>query len=475
LGVERQGKAHRATTVWVDDNSGLALTRLSFANNGAAQAINAGTGATNDPVSVRVEMCSFEAQLSLQDDGSFVEGGGTPSTYFRRNWCTNTGKGALRWDGMYPGTLGGEMLENVAWNTSALKIKGDQHNVTRNTVFDAADIEATRAMHDRPRYQDHTSALDNHGSVHFVSASIGAGTKTYNPLAGQKSVYTLNIFDAVAVQGAQCPTAPHCTIPGQWSENLIATKTPGGAGVAFDIRAELRDPYHRDFRPCPNSQAAKLGAGAYVSAPATHIQNASYSYWIPGRRELAVASTALPPDGAIGVHVDTDLMFLPARRALGHVVYFGKAGGGGAPLARLASLPGPDANIAQLKSPLSPFTAFAWRVDTVTAEGVQTGTEWRFSTGENASCSVAPHPPPAPSPSPPAPSPSPPHMSCSAAEAKYCPGLAHTGAGKGSECFECVVNNNGPFETAGCFKKGTRHEFIETFCGLAPPAPAPAQ
>ena len=98
MGVERQGKAHRATTVWVDDNSGLALTRLSFANNGAAQAINAGTGATNDPVSVRVEMCSFEAQLSLQDDGSFVEGGGTPSTYFRRNWCTNTGKGALRWD-----------------------------------------------------------------------------------------------------------------------------------------------------------------------------------------------------------------------------------------------------------------------------------------------------------------------------------------------------------------------------------------
>jgi hypothetical protein len=70
-------------------------------------------------------MCSFESQLALQDDGAFVEGGGRPSTNYIRNWCTNTGKGALRWDGYYQSHVnGGVMLENVAWNTSALVRNG---------------------------------------------------------------------------------------------------------------------------------------------------------------------------------------------------------------------------------------------------------------------------------------------------------------------------------------------------------------
>ena len=86
------------------------LSRLSFSNNGAAQSINA--GGTNANVSVRVEMCSFQSQLSLQDDGAFVEGGGTPSTIYRRNWGTSTGKAGLRWDGFFPGTLGGVMVRN---------------------------------------------------------------------------------------------------------------------------------------------------------------------------------------------------------------------------------------------------------------------------------------------------------------------------------------------------------------------------
>jgi hypothetical protein len=98
------------------------LERLTFRNNGAAQSINAGGTTT---VAARVVMCSFESQLALQDDGAFVEGGGRPSTNYIRNWCTNTGKGALRWDGYYQSHVnGGVMLENVAWNTSALVRNG---------------------------------------------------------------------------------------------------------------------------------------------------------------------------------------------------------------------------------------------------------------------------------------------------------------------------------------------------------------
>ena len=123
-------------------------------------------------------MCSFESQLALQDDGAFVEGGGRPSTVYVRNWCTNTGKSALRWDGYYQDNVtGGLMLENVAWNTSALTIKGDRHNVTRNSVFGGADTTATSAIRDRPKYQDHTFSLDN---LSIPSASVGVGRPYVN-------------------------------------------------------------------------------------------------------------------------------------------------------------------------------------------------------------------------------------------------------------------------------------------------------
>ena len=166
MGVERHGKAARAATVRTDGEN-LVVERVSFRNNGAAQSLTASALS-------RVEMCHFESQLAIQDDGAFVEGGGTPSTVYIRNWCTNTGKAGLRWDGYYPGTIGGLMLENVAWNTSALMIKGDKHNVTANTAFDGSDIGSGHAAHDRPRYQDHLSRLDN---LSISSADVGAGTK----------------------------------------------------------------------------------------------------------------------------------------------------------------------------------------------------------------------------------------------------------------------------------------------------------
>jgi hypothetical protein len=88
-------KANRATTIRTSGEH-LVFRRLSFANNGDAQSFNAAAHAA--PASL-VELCHFESQLAIQDDGSFVEGGGTVSTHYRRNWCTNTGKAGLRWDG----------------------------------------------------------------------------------------------------------------------------------------------------------------------------------------------------------------------------------------------------------------------------------------------------------------------------------------------------------------------------------------
>ena len=98
-GVPRHGKAHRATTVWVDDDAGVRLQYLTFRNNGAAQSINAGGNVQPGCAAPLVEMCSFSSQLAIQDDGSFVEGGGARSTTYIRNWATDSGKGGLRWDG----------------------------------------------------------------------------------------------------------------------------------------------------------------------------------------------------------------------------------------------------------------------------------------------------------------------------------------------------------------------------------------
>jgi hypothetical protein len=102
-------------------------------------------------------------------------------------------------------------------------------------------------------------------------------------------------------------------------QNLVLQDTP------FDIRTELRDPYHMDFRPCPKSKVAAMDVGAYrvwstdtvdraVAVGATNeraVGATNESYWIPGRRLFTSASTPIPPDAAIAVKTDLDLMFLP--------------------------------------------------------------------------------------------------------------------------------------------------------------------
>jgi len=72
------------------------------------------------------------------------------------------------------------MTENVVWNASGIVVKGDEHNVSWNTIFDGADISPSKPYHDRPRYQDHLSIL---GNASVASMKIGAGTKAYDPSA----------------------------------------------------------------------------------------------------------------------------------------------------------------------------------------------------------------------------------------------------------------------------------------------------
>ena len=341
---------------------------------------------------------------------------------------------------------------------------------------------------------------------HKIILYLGVGLP-YDPRANARSTFTRNIFDRAEIKGNHNPQ--NATMPGIWHGNVLGYVDPSGglnqtrsstsstllpATTAFDIRAELRDPYHHDFRACPGecskatatfhanpshkltrlpshisresfsqfddfracsgSHAAHLSAGAY---PVWTVNDTEY--WIPGRRERVVASTPVPPTGSIGVHLNTDLMFLPARLALSHSVYFGKAGSA---LTWLMDLHGVAANIAQLPALLEPSTRYVWRVDTHVPSGVEVGIEWALRTGSgDCSCKITPHPPPQPGPDPP---PTPGPSQCPKECAKDCPDLA----GKGKPCADCVMEHSEALHAAGCWPPGLpsggRHAFIAAFC-----------
>ena len=100
----------------------------------------------------------------------------------------------------------------------------------------------------------------------------------------------------------------------------------------------------------------------------------------------------------VGVHCNTDLIFLPAIKATGHTVYFGEAGSA-APLARIATLLRPlyivqlpgDASAAVAAATAVVDTDYVCCVDTVTAGGeVYTEMVWRFTVRGKNCCAQSP-------------------------------------------------------------------------------------
>ena len=78
----------------------------------------------------------------------------------------------------------------------------------------------------------------------------------------------------------------------------------------------------------------------------------------------------------------------------GCTVYVGQIGGA---LLHLEDLPA-GSNIARPQQLLAAGTAYSWRVDTHTIEGLKTGEIWSFTTGDSMACEITPHPPPRPAP-----------------------------------------------------------------------------
>ena len=349
---------------------------------------------------VIIELMDFASELELADDGCMVETGGPHSAHVLRSWMHDTGKSASRFDGDYnTGTRHGAFIGNVAWNISGFMVKGDQHNVSFNTVFDGSDIGSSKAPRSRPALQTPASALTN---VSYPSIKIGTWS---SPKANQQTVFEGNLVDGVGTKTGHwdigkntmagkynCtgdPKArvqeftgiyPDCPVHGRFSSNnVVGSWLEVREHKTYSVKQQLRDPWNRDFRPCPHSLAAQRGAGAYkVWSPQ------DTECWIPGAMSRQGASQPSPRHGATDVAVDADLIFLGAFRSVGHTVLVAEGGQSGHFVPLTPTLRGQE-NVAHVH--LKANTAYAWRVDAEMSDAsVLKGETWTFSTGNRLSC-----------------------------------------------------------------------------------------
>lgn len=317
----------------------------------------------------------------LQGDGALIQlsPANQPGTVIRYNWLHESAQASrfidpkygLRFDGSFIGYLAGERVHphsgtvhhNVVWGTRSLYIKGDSHGVFHNLSFDnvRSDI-AVRSGVGNPVPRNPLEGFEYPGYGPGIDhPEENDGTVTRNNLAGEISSKL---------------GAPSLGLPGRHSNNW-----------AGDVRTQLRDPDHLDFRPRPESRL--IDAGFYVdgitgepvgAAPDIGPYEAGADrYWIPGMKR-GNASTPIPPDGATGVRADADLMWLEGYRAVGHEVYFGtdRNAVAEADASRPEYQGSVESNILELER-LQPGETYFWRVDVLLGSEKVKGAVWRFT------------------------------------------------------------------------------------------------
>ena len=267
----------------------------------------------------------------------------------RQNWLHSSPKFAIRYDGGPPAKLGhrGTMKENVVWQTGGLMVKGDNHTVENNLVFEQygekPGYQTWRCSLCVLRYLRENPTPFNHYSVVLRNAADrangGRHKKKVYPLAG-----------------------------GVVKDNVVGK-----------IREEVVDADNLDFRPRPGSRYIENKAGPYIYDPKmTH-------YWIPGR-QLYKACTPVPPNGSTTVAADRDaLMWLNAYGANTHHVYMGhtqEAVSNASPeSAEYKGVVAGGGNVFYFKESLQPRTEYFWRVDAeLSADVVYKGDVWSFIT-----------------------------------------------------------------------------------------------
>ncbi len=318
----------------------------------------------------------------LQSDGGQIQvsGAGQPGTVIRYNWIHDSPRAnpysavkfGIRFDGSYIGYLFGKrdlphsatVHHNVVWNTQCFYVKGDSHRVYHNLSFDNVNNDlSVRSRTGLPIPKDYLKGNDY---------AQGWGPGADHPDENGQTVTRNNLAGEISSSKFEKSLG----LPGLHSNNWQG-----------DVRSQLRDPNHLDFRPKPDAVVVDAGyfidsiTGDYVGdAPdvGAYEQGADM-YWIPGRQRIQ-ASTPIPPAGAENVVLDADLMFLQGYRSIAHDVYFGHSERSIERAGRESpEFMGAIKNNIFHPKVLEKGKTYYWRVDAVREDRVVEGDVWSFS------------------------------------------------------------------------------------------------
>ena len=361
---------------------GSTITRSVLTRAGNSEGIRPiGTGCT-------VRLNRIFNVSNLQHDGSGINVGTKHqiNALVEFNWVHDSNRQGVRFD--YHGTSifneddavygDGIFRNNVTWSTQPNQVKGDRHLILNNTVVNISQYK-------NPFKEQFNMSVHGFKAMHEIEAN--AHSITRNNLAklvhrswrlelkGKNKEFT------VRKDGYMQPKAQ--TLPGVNDHN---TNIPGAAYLY------LRDPDNLDFRPKKGTPIVDGGvivtkqeipSNKYQYTPIAFKGSApdigayeygAKQYWIPGR-QLETATTPIPKNKSTA-NINTDLMFLEAKKATKHIIYLGSSAN---KLKRVAKLT--NSNIYTPKKLVAGKTYF-WRVDAIVASKVFKGEVWSFTVAK---------------------------------------------------------------------------------------------
>ncbi|VGO16881.1 hypothetical protein PDESU_05473 [Pontiella desulfatans] len=327
----------RGLTVDLERSSEILLKRATIFNTGSGQCVKVGTH-------TRITQGHFFDICAFQSDGTAIQVGEFDQVEFDHNWSHDHGKLSYRFDGgggpPAKPSQNGTMHHNVGWKCGQMQIKGDKQLIHNNTLWETPGMC--------------TLLWEKMNGFHLETIVVNNLSPRY----------------MTRWWGKEPP------FPGIKHHNFFEP----------DAGQHLRDPENRDFRPKQGSPLVDAGTLADMNR-FTYYRKPHYvgrapdigayefgdsSYWIPGFQHPH-ASTPVPPDGAMTVKPDADLMFLGGYTATAHRIWVGRSPHDLKPMAELSR------NIFSPPRLLEGKTYY-WRVDALSEDGsVEPGAVWKFT------------------------------------------------------------------------------------------------
>ncbi|MCK4747550.1 MAG: right-handed parallel beta-helix repeat-containing protein, partial [Bacteroidales bacterium] len=265
------------------------IRRNTIKNCGASETLSPGAEAI-------VELNSISRTGMLQSDGALIHcmKPEQPGVEIAYNWCFDSEKYGIRFDGK-PASTRGLVHHNVVWNVGGgYQLKGDFHKVYNNTGFRSRE------------------------KCDFISLSEAVYGGNMN------SSYINNV--GAKMSGHRSYSSEIYPVPGEFIHNW------NGFDYDQEFYLQIRDPENLDYRPHEGADIVDAGIpvdgiteeflGENPDIGAYELGDSGY--WIPGQQEQ-VASTPIPPDGAILAQKDQDLMWLFPYRIDTCDIYFGES------------------------------------------------------------------------------------------------------------------------------------------------------